>query len=170
MDRKTRSSLGVGILLLLLGGWFLAVQFVPELGNWFWKVFDWPVYIIGAGVLFLLFGLIGGVPALSIPASIIAGIGGLLYYQNATNDWESWSFAWALIPGFVGIGIILMALFGEGGKSGFRSGITMIFISLIMFLIFGSLFGVEPLGIYWPFLLIALGIWLLIQPWLRKWK
>lgn len=170
MDRKTRSSLGIGILLLVIGGWFLAVQFVPGLGNWFWRIFDWPVYIIGGGVLFLLFGLVSGVPGLAVPASIISGIGGLLYYQNATNNWESWSYAWALIPGFVGVGVIIMALLGEGGKSGVRSGITLVFISLIMFLVFGSLFGVEPLGIYWPFLLIALGIWLLIQPWLKKWK
>ncbi len=170
MDRKQRSSLGVGILLLLVGGWFLAVQFVPQLSSWFWQIFDWPVYIIGAGVLFLIFGLITRVPGFAVPASIIAGIGGLLYYQNVTNNWESWSYAWALIPGFVGIGVILMALFGDGGKNGFRSGLTLIFISLILFFIFGSFFGASPLGNYWPFLLIALGLWLLLQPVLKKSK
>jgi len=170
MDRKTRSSLGIGILLLVIGGWFLVVQFVPELGNWFWRIFDWPVYIIGGGVLFLIFGLVSGEPGLAVPASIITGIGGLLYYQNTTNNWGSWSYAWALIPGFVGIGIIIMAILGEGGKSGARSGITLIFISLVVFLVFGSFFGVEPLGMYWPFLLIALGLWLLVQPLLKKWK
>lgn len=170
MDRKTRSSLGVGILLLVIGGWFLAVQFIPELGSWFWRIFDWPVYIIGGGVLFLIFGLVNGVPGLAVPASIITGIGGLLYFQNATNNWESWSYVWVLIPGFVGIGIILMAVLGEGGKSRIRSGITLIFISLVFFLIFGSFLGVEPLGMYWPFLLIALGLWLLVQPLFKKWK
>jgi hypothetical protein len=39
------------------------------------------------------------------PGSILAGIGGIFYYQNLTNDWESWAYIWALIPGFVGIGV-----------------------------------------------------------------
>lgn len=170
MNRKTRSNLGIGLLLLVIGGWFLAVQFVPQLGSWFERVSDWPVYIIGAGICFLVLGLIIGVPGFAIPASVITGIGGILYYQNATTQWESWSYAWGLIPGFVGIGIILMSLFGEGGKNGFRAGLTLIFISLVLFLIFGSFFGANPLGIYWPILLIALGIWLLVQPLLRNWK
>lgn len=168
MSRKSRSNLGVGLLLVLFGGWFLAVQIVPDLGRWFWSAFDWPFYIIGAGICFLIFGLVVGAPGLAIPACIIGGIGGLLYYQNVTSDWESWSYAWALIPGFVGVGVMLTALLGEGGKTGFRSGLTLVFISLIMFLIFGSFFGIKPLGNLWPILLIALGLWMLIQPLFKK--
>jgi hypothetical protein len=168
MDRKTRSTLGIGLLLIIIGGWFLTVQFVPGLGNWFWSIFEWPVYIIGAGICFLVFGLVIGAPGLAVPACIIGGIGGLLFYQNTTGNWESWSYAWALIPGFVGIGIILASLLGEGGKAGFRSGLTLVFISLVMFLVFGSFFGANPLGAYWPLLLIALGVWMLIQPLFKK--
>jgi hypothetical protein len=170
MDKKTRSNLGIGLLLILIGGWFLAIQFIPQFGSWFREIFDWPLYIIGGGLLFLVLGLISGEPGLVIPASIFSGIGGLLYYQNATNNWESWSYAWALIPGFVGIGVLIMALLGEGGKGGIHSGVTLIFISLVMFLIFGSFFGANPLGIYWPFLLIALGLWMLLQPFIKKWR
>jgi len=168
MNRKTRSNLGVGLVLILIGGWFLAVQFVPSLGDWFGSIFEWPVYIIGAGICFLVFGLVTGTPGLAVPACIIGGIGGVLFFQNATGNWESWSYAWALIPGFVGIGVMLAALLGEGGKAGFRSGFTLIFISLVMFLIFGSFFGSNPLGMYWPFLLIALGLWMLVQPLFKK--
>lgn len=168
MNRQTRSTLGIGILLILFGGWFLALQFLPSLGNWFETIFSWPVYVIGVGLGLFLFGLVLGEPGLAIPASIISGIGGLLYYQNATQNWESWSYSWALIPGFIGIGIILMTLLGKGGKGGFRSGFNMILISLVLFLIFGSFFKANPLGNYWPFLLIALGLWMLIQPLLKK--
>jgi hypothetical protein len=168
MNRKTRANIGIGLLLILVGGWVLVVQFVPNLGSWFGSFFDWPVYIIGAGICFLIFGLVIGVPGLAVPACIIGGIGGLLFYQNATGDWDSWSYAWALIPGFVGVGVMLAALLGEGGKTGIRSGLTLVFISMVMFLIFGAFFGANPLGIYWPFLLIALGIWMLIQPLFRK--
>ena len=124
MSRKARSNLGIGLLLILFGGWFLIVQLVPNLSNWFWSVFDWPVYIIGAGLCFLIFGLVIGAPGMAIPACIIGGIGGLLYYQNATFDWDSWSYVWALIPGFTGIGTLLASLLGEGGKTGLRSGLT----------------------------------------------
>ena len=168
MSRKMRSNLGIGVLLILIGGWMLAVQFLPNLGDWFWGIFDWPIYIIGAGVALFIFGLIIGSPGMAVPACIVGGIGGLLFYQNSTGDWESWSYAWALIPGFTGIGSMLASLFGEGGKSGFRSGLTLTFISLVLFLIFGGVFGANPLGIYWPFLLIALGIWMLIQPLFRR--
>jgi hypothetical protein len=168
MSRKTRSNLGVGVLLILIGGWFLAVQFLPNLGDWFWDLFDWPVYIIGAAICMLVFGLIVGAPGMAVPACIVGGIGGLLYYQNATGDWDSWSYAWALIPGFVGVGAMLSSLLGEGGKGGFRSGLTLVFISLVMFLIFGSFWGANPLGAYWPVLLIALGVWMLIQPLFKK--
>ena len=168
MDRKTRSSLGIGILLVLVGGFFLAVQFLPNLGDWFWHIFDWPVYIIGAGACLLVFGLVIGTPGMAVPACIVAGIGGILYYQNATGDWESWSYVWALIPGFSGVGGMLASLLGGGGKSGFRSSLTLVLISLVMFLVFGAFFGANPLGSYWPLLLIALGVWMLIQPLFRK--
>jgi hypothetical protein len=168
MDRKMRSNLGIGVLLLLIGGWMLTVQFLPNIGEWFWGFFDWPVYIIGAGAAMLIFGLIVGAPGMAIPACIVGGIGGLLFYQNTTGDWDSWAYAWALIPGFTGIGTLLASLLGEGGKTGLRSGLTLIFISLVLFLIFGAIFGANPLGIYWPFLLIALGIWMLVQPFFKR--
>jgi hypothetical protein len=170
MSRRTRSNLAVGLLLILLGGWFLAVQFVPNLSDWFWSVFDWPVVIIIVGICFLVFGVLIGAPGMAVPAAIIGGIGGLLYYQNVTGDWESWAYAWALIPGFVGVGVTLAALLGEGGKEGFRSGLWLVFISLVMFAIFGGFFGANPLGVYWPALLIAFGLWMLVQPLFRRKK
>ena len=170
MNKKTRSNLAMGLILILIGGWFLAVQFVPNLGSWFWGFFDWPIYVIMAGICMLIFGLVVGAPGMAIPVTIVGGIGGLLYYQNATGDWESWSYAWALIPGFVGVGTMLAAILGEGGKGGLRSGLTLVFISLVMFLIFGSFFGANPLGMYWPVLLIALGVWMLLQPLFKKFK
>ena len=168
MNRKNRSNLAVGLLLILIGGWFLAVQFVPSLGSWFQLYFDWPVIIIGVGLCLLIFGVLIGAPGMAGPACIVGGIGGLLYWQNATNNWESWAYAWALIPGFVGVGVMLLALLGGGGSTGLRSGLSLVFISLVMFLIFGSFFGANPLGPYWPVLLIALGAWMLIQPLFRR--
>ena len=80
------------------------------------------------GACLLIFGLLAGAPGMAVPATIVAGIGGILAYQNATGDWTSWSYVWSLIPGFVGLGIMLSALLGDGGREGFRSGLSLVFI------------------------------------------
>ena len=139
MSRKTRSNLALGILLILVGGWFLAMQIMPDLKDWFWLTFDWPFLIIGVGACLLIFGLLAGAPGMAVPATIVAGIGGIFAYQNSTGDWESWAYIWTLIPGFVGIGVMLSALLGDGGREGFRSGLTLSFISVILFMIFSSI-------------------------------
>lgn len=170
---KRRGSFTLGFLLILLGAWFLAVQFIPEIGDWMEQIADWPVWVIGPGLIFILAGLISGVFELMIPGSIISGIGLILYYQNATGDYQSWSYAWALIIVFVGIGVFLANLFkGKVGKA-FEEGGSPIMTGLILFLIFGSIFratfGQSPLlGDYWPVLLMAVGLWLLIRPFFRR--
>jgi hypothetical protein len=143
----------VGLILVLLGAWFLIVQFVPGLQIWF----SWPLIIVGVGVFLLLLGLVLGAPGMVVPACIVGGIGGMLYWQNATGHWESWAYAWALIPGFVGVGVLLLGLLErEAGQV--RGGAWLIVISLVIFVAFGSFFGALTfLGVYWPVLLIALG-------------
>ena len=167
MDRGRRSSLAGGLVLILLGALFLAVQLVPGLQDWL----EWPLIIVGIGVLLLIIGLLTGVPDMAIPACIVGGIGGLLYWQNATGNWESWTYAWALIPGFVGVGIVLSGLLSGQVRQAVSGGGTLILISLVMFLIAGSFFGalgLGPLGDYWPALLIALGLLILIQGLFRR--
>ena len=168
MNKKRRSGLAGGLLLIILGVWFLAVQLVPGLGMWVAGAMSWPSWIIGVGLLLLVFGLLTGMPAMAIPACIVGGIGGVLYWQNVTGNWESWSYVWALIPGFVGIGSLLAGLLGENRRESIRSGITLIVISLILLLIFGSFLGNwRLLGPYWPVLLIVLGVVLLLRILLR---
>lgn len=167
MKARTRSSLAFGFLLILAGAWFLAVQLIPQL-NWFWSLMAWPVIIIGVAVFLLLLGLILRAPGMAIPACVVGGIGGMLYWQNATGNWESWAYAWPLIPSFVGIGLMLMTALGGGNRETFRVGAWMTIISLTVYAIFGAFFGASVLGSYWPVLLILLGLWVLIQPLFRR--
>jgi hypothetical protein len=165
MDSQRRSSLAGGLVLILLGALFLAVQWVPGLQLWF----SWPLIIIGIGVLLLIVGLLTGVPAMAIPACIVGGIGGLLYWQNATGNWESWAYAWALIPGFVGVGMVLSGLLGGDTRQTVRGGAWLILISLVLFAVFASFFGALGLvGRYWPVLLIGLGLLVLAQSLFRS--
>ena len=72
---------------------------------------------------------------MAVPATIVSGLGGILADQWYTGDWQSWSYIWALIPGFVGIGIVLMSLLG--GDASVKDGSTLMFISFIMLAVFG---------------------------------
>jgi hypothetical protein len=158
-----RSSIVAGIILILVGLFFLLLPLFPNISGVINIAEQWPLIIVAVGALFLFSALIGA-PGLAIPGSIITGIGCLLLYQNLNDAWESWAYAWALIPGFVGIGIIIArALEGET-RRGLRSGGTLIFISLVLFLAFGAFLGDGiSFGVFWAVLLIGLGIRLLIK-------
>jgi hypothetical protein len=165
MDRRRRSSLVGGLLLILLGVWFLVSQLVPGL----YIRFTWPWIVVGVGAGLLVLGLLTGAPDMAVPACVVGGIGGMLYWQHATGNWESWAYTWTLIPGFVGIGVILSRLLGGGGRDSLREGGNLILISLALFAVFGSwLGGLRLLGDYWPVLLILWGLWLLIRPLFRS--
>lgn len=169
MSRRQRTNTILGLLLVLAGAVFLAQQFYPDLQVWDYFTFSWPVYVIGAGVLLLLLGLLVGAPGMAVPATIVAGIGGVLYWQETTGNWESWAYAWTLIPGFVGLGIILEALLEGKPRGGLRAGGSLMVISAILFVIFASFMGGPALlGTYWPVLLILIGLWFIIRSLLRR--
>jgi hypothetical protein len=152
-----RRNLVWGSIMILAGAFFLAVQMIPQLDNWIGD--NWAIFIIGIGTLFLIAAAVTRTPSLAIPAAIVGGIGTLLFWQNATGNWDSWAYAWTFIPGFVGIGLILSDLLS--GKFRLPSGgPILLIISLVLFAVFGSFLG-APFNIfkYWPVLLIALGLW-----------
>ena len=170
MERRPRSSVLGGLLLILLGVAFLAYQVMPAWFGWMRVEMSWPLIVVSVGVFLLVFGLVIGQPGMAVPASIVAGIGGILYYQNMTGNWESWAYAWALIPGFVGIGTILTGLLGGAKlRDSLEGGLWLIVISSVMFSIFASfLGGVDLFGPYWPALLILLGILILVRNIFRR--
>jgi hypothetical protein len=173
MTKRSRTQLVLGLILILVAAWFVAEKFYPRLGDILHLTFDWPVWVLIAGGIVLLIGLLVGEPGMAIPACITAGIGGILYYQNATNDWDSWSYMWALIPGFVGIGSILSGILGRDFKESARHGLNLIVTSLILFLIFGAIFsGLGFLGEYKEYalagILFLLGLWFIVRGIIRR--
>ena len=171
MSRERRSDLIFGIILLLIGAWFLAVQLnlVPGVNEIMNLQYQWPMIIIGIGLLLFLLGLITRTPGLSVPACIVGGIGGILYWTNTTGEWGAWSYIWTLIPGFVGLGIIISTLLGGNDKSGYRDGLRLLMISGILFVVFYMLMSGQGYFIkYWPVLVILAGIWIIVQTVLRR--
>ena len=163
MRRQGRTQLALGIILILLGAWFIARRTFPEVAAFADRFSDWPFTVIGVGVLLLLLGLILGSPGLAVPAAIVAGIGGILYYQDMTGDWNSWAYMWTLIPGFVGVGVLLQGLLGEDTRRNLRHGLNLMVVSAVLFLVFSAfLGGWNLLGNFGPaILLILLGLWVL---------
>jgi hypothetical protein len=124
--------------------------------------------VIGTGLALLLFGLVFGLPGMAIPGCIVTGIGGILNYQFTTGDWQSWSFVWSLIPGFVGVGVIISDMLEGKFRQGLNSGLRLIFISAVLFVVFGSLLGnMAAIGTWWPVILIAGGLYMIARSFFR---
>jgi peptidoglycan/LPS O-acetylase OafA/YrhL len=168
--KQNRSSLALGLILLAIGGWLLAERQMPALQKWMDQYnLTWPMWTIGAGILILFIGLLTNSPGMAVPACIVAGIGGILYYQNQTENFASWSYMWTLIPGFVGIGSILAGLLGENTRRSIGHGLRLIVTSAVLFLIFATFFGgLSILGEYGlPIVLILLGLYILARGFMR---
>ena len=167
-----RQSTVFGGLLVLVGAILLAGQFVRiDVGR-----YGWPLFVIAPGIVILFLALTarGAVgEGLAILGSIITVSGLILLYQNATDHFESWAYAWALVfPGAVGVG---MSLYGwRAGRPGnVRTGTRLAGIGLIVFLVGAAFFeGVIGIGGYHldhtagvavGAIIIALGALLLVQ-------
>jgi hypothetical protein len=168
---RTRASAVFGGILILLGVIFLLGQFINiDFGHYLW-----PFFIIGFGALFFI-GMVAGGPSmggLAIPGSIIVTIGLILLVQNFFNIWESWSYAWGLLLSAVGVGIVIQGFWTR--RPDLRvHGWRLVRLGLIFFFIFGAFFELfifrssTLLGkVFWPLVLILIGIYIVITRMLR---
>jgi hypothetical protein len=172
MSDRTKPSIVIGTLLIVFG----VLVFLGEIFKS--TIFQlWPLFIIAGGLMFFIAMFVAGKSTgyLAIPGSIISMIGLILFYQALTNRWETWSYAWALIPLSVGIG---MWIFGKYSKLPelCSSGRHMINVGLILFVVFGVFFelliGISGASrnneLLWPLALVALGIYLMFSRLLWK--
>lgn len=164
---KNRSDLVWGLILIIIGAFLLVTRVYPDTFDFL----QWPFSMIGLGVIFLLAAIITRNGGLAIPGCIVGGIGGILYYQNLTGMWDTWSFAWTLIPGFVGVGILLSGLIDRSGPRFESSSLTLIAISVMGFIIFGGVFGMQwNIGKLWPLFIIGAGVIVLISAFIKPKK
>lgn len=168
MAARQRSALAFSLILIGVGLWFLTVEVSPPIRDVAYGRWTWPIPIVGIGVFLALAGLLTWTLGWLIPASVVAGTGLLLYWQNLTGQWRSWAYAWTLIPGFVAVGLLLIGLLGRRPGAVIGAGWTLL-ASLVLFGVFGSfLGGWDILARLWPALLIAAGVLLLSLSLLRR--
>lgn len=155
-----RENLVGGLVLILLGLAFLAYQLFPDL----FGGFSWPWILAGIGAVLAVGSLVGRIGGLMIPAAILLGLAGIFLYQERTGDWASWAYIWALIPGFVGLGMLIGGLYDRELGEARGASVFLLLLSAVLFAVFGGLFGLDlSLLRYWPILLILLGVWILIK-------
>lgn len=171
--RNTGALIG-GVVLIAIGVLSLLSQLFSSLNFW---GFIWPFFVMGFGALFFIGMFAGGksVSGLAVPATIISTIGLILFYQNISGHWESWSYAWTVILFSVGLGIFIMGLYGddEGQRN---SGKGVMKVGAIMFIIFGGFFEMifsagARFGLrqfIFPALLILLGLYLIFNRFRNK--
>jgi len=159
----------LGALLIVLGLIFLAGQYL----NFDIGTFGWPFYVIGPGLALVLLGLTQrNGSGLTIGGSVITLVGVLLFYQNVTDHWESWAYAWALVaPGGSGLGMLLYGTRARNAAMA-RAGLWQVIIALAMFaagfVFFEGIIGISgrsfPLPDWvMPAVVILLGLLLLLR-------
>ena len=118
-----------GILIVLGLVFFASQQLNIDIGD-----ATWPFYVIAPGVAMVAFGLTQRRGSgLAIAGSIVTMVGLVLLYQNATDHWESWAYAWALVgPGGSGIGMLLYGT-RSGDTRMARDGFFTILTALSLF-------------------------------------
>lgn len=165
-----RVRFSFAFVLIAIGALYLALEFFPKLGQLAYGREHWPVQIIAIGLIFALAALVTWMPSFFIPASVLTGIGGLLYWQNSTGNWASWSYAWTLIPGFAGFGLLLFGLLARK-RGAYISGMWNFFSSIILFGIFASTLGGLPFAArLWPAALIVLGLIVIVSGFRKRSK
>lgn len=133
----------LGGLLIVAGVALLAAQvYGLELGDYLGNL-RWPAFVIIPGVALLAIGLVledePGI-GLSVGGSIVTIVGLVLWYQDATDHWSSWAYAWALVaPAGPGIGMTLWGLLHL--RAGvLRAGLGALGFGAVLFLVFFGLF------------------------------
>ncbi len=153
-----KSNYIVGMLLIFLGGVFLANNLLGE--EIFSLVNMWPVFILGLGLIFEFSYFMNRQAAgLLVPGGILTTIGLLFLFETFT-DWRFAEYTWPVYPLAVAIGLFQLYLAAGRQKAllipvGIIGGFSMISFS---FLIFGNLFQWIDFGFVLPGILILIGL------------
>jgi hypothetical protein len=164
----------MGVVLILIGTIYLAVELVPRLRDIDVAHYGWPVFVIVPGLV--LVGVAGAVPeanGLCVPGGIVIMAGLVLFVQNVFNLFATATYTWALVaPGGVGVGLWLQGLVNEApglratGAQAMGAGFVLFLLSALFFESIVHVSGVRfPLlvRLLLPLLIIVVGIVVMVR-------
>lgn len=166
--RRTDGRVAFGLVLVLVGA---AVLVLRQMGTDVIAAIEpagWPFFVIIPGVVLLGASLIPTPPrgvGLAIAGAIVTTIGTMLFVMQLNEWWQSWAYAWALIPAGAGVGSLLYGLYGRQ-RDLVGNGLRLIAIAGVLFLVGAWFFettfatGRAPIDLstWWPVIVIALGV------------
>ncbi len=168
MVRDQRNTVGA-ILLIGLGMLFLIGQ-VFNINFGAIAGVSWPVFVLIPGVIFLALAFVGDqkTSGLIFPGAVITGTGAILWYQNMTNNWQSWAYIWALYPVFVGMALVFHGRRTANSQE-IQTGRNLTAFGTIAFLVGAAFFELVIFGsnsaltgLLAPLVLIGVGGYLLM--------
>jgi hypothetical protein len=166
-SRPVSAPAVLGVLFIALGATTLVARelgfdLFTSIGSW-----GWPFFVIVPGVVLLAAALVPAPPkgiGFATAGAIVTTVGALLLYQSRADHFESWAYAWALIPFAAGLATALYGLFARERKM-VTTGTTMAAIAAGLFLVgawfFEGIFAGEnrltDMNAWWPIGVIVLG-------------
>lgn len=173
-----RNPIIAGIVLIMIGAIAWAITAAGMDPSQWLGGSGWTLFIFIPGVVLFVGGLLAqDEPAvgLTIAGSIIMTIAAMLFAMDRTEHYEAWAYAWTLIPGAAGIGVLIHGS-QAGDRRKVRAGGRLILISLVMFAVgaffFETIFqtGTVPFGVdaSWPVVLVVVGVFVMALAFLRE--
>jgi hypothetical protein len=173
-----RNPIIAGIVLIMIGAIAWAITAAGMDPSQWLGGSGWTLFIFIPGVVLFVGGLLAqDEPAvgLTIAGSIIMTIAAMLFAMDRTEHYEAWAYAWTLIPGAAGIGVLIHGS-QAGDRRKVRAGGRLILISLVMFAVgaffFETIFqtGTVPFGVdaSWPVVLVVVGVFVISLAFLRE--
>jgi hypothetical protein len=171
------SIAALGSIILVIGAvaYFLEMASV-DVASWLGGS-GWTLFVIVPGLALLVAAaFLEDRTALiaAIAGAVVTAVGALLLYQDLTAHYESWSYAWALIPGSVGVALAVHGqrfhradLVSVGTKMVAGFGLLLLVGAWFFETIFRTNRAPFDLGDNWPIALIALGAVLFVVGLLR---
>jgi hypothetical protein len=159
------AAIGSTIVVIGVLAYFLEIASV-DVASWLGGS-GWTLFIIIPGLALLVAAAFlkdGAALTATIAGAVVTTVGALLLYQDQTAHYESWAYAWALIPGSVGAALAVHGLRFQ--RSDLVTVGTRMVAGFGVLLLVGAWFfetifrtGQAPfdLGDNWPIALIALG-------------
>jgi hypothetical protein len=156
-----------GAVVIAIGLVAFAFQWLSiDVANWLGGS-GWTLFIIVPGLVLLALGVPlrdGAAQAVTIAGAAVTTVGLLLLFQDQTGRYESWAYAWALIPAAVGLALVVNGLrfdrrdlvtLGSRLVAGF--GIALLFGAWYFETVFQNEQPPFDFGNSWPIALIVLG-------------
>ena len=171
--------------LALLGGIVIVVGLIAfalqqlslDIASWLGGS-GWTLFVIVPGLILLAAAIVvddGPARAVTVAGAVVTTVGLLLLYQDSNAHYESWAYAWALVPGAAGLALVV---------NGLRFDLpSLVTVGTRMVAVFGAIFVIGlwffetmfqtneapfTLGDNWPFAAIIVGGVLLVAGLLRR--